>query len=101
MLRCVPNPSVNSAVGKSIPNTSVNKAVGNQSPNHTVNSGGQNTVNSLEDQKVQNKAKVQKVQNNAVNTNQGQKGSKISKANNIQLVNSVPSSCNVTKSELR
>ena len=39
VLRSIPNPGVNSAVGKSIPNTNVNKEVGNQSPNHNVNSG--------------------------------------------------------------
>ena len=59
VLRSVPSPSVNSAVGKSIPNTGVNKAVGNQSANHCVNSdvknsGIQNSVNSAQDQKVQN-----------------------------------------------
>ena len=42
-LVCHTNPSVNSAVGKSIPNTSVNKAVGNQSPNHGVKSGVKNS----------------------------------------------------------
>ena len=42
VLRSVPNPSVNSAVGNSIPNISVNKAVGNR-PNHIVNSGVQNS----------------------------------------------------------
>ena len=75
VLRSVPNLSVNSADGNSIPNTSVNKAVGNQSPNQCVNSGVQNRciqngVNSTQDQKVQNKAHIKKVQNNAVNTNQ-------------------------------
>ena len=80
--RSVPNPGVNSAVGKSIPNTSVNKALGNQSPNHSVNSG----VNSSQDKKVQN---------NAMNTNQEQK------ENEIPIVNSVPSSYNVPKLELR
>ena len=70
VLRSVPNPSVNSAAGNSIPNISVNKAVRNQSPNHSVNSSVQNGVNSAQDQKVQNKAQVQK---NPVNTNQEQK----------------------------
>ena len=92
MLRSVPNPRGNSAVGKSIPNISVNKAVGNQRPNHSVNSGVQNGVSSEQDQKVQNKAQVQKVWNNTVNTNQEQKGSEIPKSNSIPIVNSVPSS---------
>ena len=61
VLRSVPNPNVNSVVGKNICNISVNKAVGNQSPNHSVNSGVQNGVNSVQDQKVQNKSQVQKV----------------------------------------
>ena len=73
VLRSVPNPSVKSAVGKSIPNISVNKAVGNQSTNHSVNSDVQNGVNSAKDQKVPNKAQVQKVQNNAVNYKSGAK----------------------------
>ena len=69
--------------------------MGNQSPNHSVNSGVQNGVNSAQAQKVQNKAQAQKVENSVVNTNQQQKG------NDIQIVNSVPSSCNVPKLELR
>ena len=52
-------------------------------------------VNSAQDQKVQNSAQVQKVQNNAVNTNQEEKGNKIS------IVNSVPSPSNVPKLEVR
>ena len=52
VLRYFPNPSVNSAEGKSIPNMSVNKAVVNQSHNHSVNSGVQNGVNSAQVQKV-------------------------------------------------
>ena len=96
VLRSVPNPSVNSADGKSIPNTSVNTAVGNQSPNQSVNSGIQNSgiiigVNSAQDQKVQN---------NAVNTNQKQKGNEISKVNSIPILNCVPSSSNVPKLEI-
>ena len=95
MLRSVLNPSVSSTVGNSIPNISVSKAVENWSPNHTVNSVVQNGVNSTKYQKVQNKAQVQKVQNNAVNTNQEQKGSK------IPIGYSVQSSCNVPKLEKR
>ena len=99
VFRSVPNPSVNSADGNSIPNTSVNKGVGNLSPNHSINhcvkkSGIQNGVNSAQDQKVQNKGQVQKVQNNAVNT------SKVQKGNEIPIVNSVPSSSNVPKLEI-
>ena len=97
VLRSVPNPSVNSAVGKGIPNTSVNKAVGNQSPNHSINSGVQNSGI----QNGVNRAQDQKVQNNAVNTNQEQKGKEISKANSIPMVNSIPSLCNVPQLELR
>ena len=36
-----------------------------------------------------------------MNTNQEQKGNKISKANSIPIVNSVQSSCNLPKLELR
>ena len=97
VLRSVPNPSINSAVGKSIPYTRVNKAVGSQSPNQSVNSDVQNSVI----QNGVNSAQDQNVQNNAVNTNQEQKGNEISKANSIQIVNSVPSSCNVPKLELK
>ena len=96
VLRSVSNPSANSAVGKGIPNTGVNNAVGNQSPIHSVNSGVQNSgiqnsVNSVQDQEVQNKA---------VNTNQEQKEVNI-KSHSIPIVDSVPSSYNVPKLELR
>ena len=100
VLRSVPNPSLNSADGNNIPNTSINIAVGNQSPNQSLNSdaqnsGRQNGVNSAHDKKVQNKSQTQKVQNNAVNTNQEKKG------NEISVVNSVSSSSNVPKLEIR
>ena len=48
VLRSVPNPSVNSAVGNSIPSISVNKAVWHQGPNHSVNNRVQSGANSAQ-----------------------------------------------------
>ena len=58
----------------------------------------------MQDQKVQNRAQDQEVQNdvnNAENTNQEQKGSGVSKVNSIPIINSVLSSSNVPKLEVR